>query len=138
MDYTQAGYDEFLSRVPPAPSGELDPLQQDQYSPEISGSKVQGGVMETADGKTQLNLEQGFFGVNDGATQVVRLGVQEDGTIGLVIKDREGNVLLQFTGEVNVIQSPNQNFQADFNEERIVAKENGKTLALFGRHQGGF
>jgi len=139
MNYLDLGYDEFLSKIPPAPSGELDPLQQDQFSPEISGSKVQGGVMQTSDGKTVLDLEQGFFGVNDGAEQIVRLGVQEDGSIGLMIKNREGKLLLRFTGDINLIQSPNEHFQADFNEERILAKDQGGTpIALFGKHEGGF
>lgn len=139
MDYVDAGYDAFLSRTPPAPTGELDPLQQDLYSPEISASKIQGGLLQTADGKTAVDLEQGFFRVNDGATEVVRLGVQEDGTIGLLIRDRDGNELLRFVGSTNILRSPQGNMELNFNETQLLLRDDGGTpFLLFGKQVGGF
>lgn len=140
MDYTQAGYDKFLTRDPfPSSSQEVDPLQFDQDTPEISGSKIQGGVMQTQDGKTVFNLEQGYFRINDGAQEVTRLGVQEDGSIGLVIKDRNGNTILRFTGDQNFIKSPGGNMEINLdNIQFIIRDERNDTKILIGKEVGGF
>lgn len=126
MDYTQQGFNEFLTRGEiPNSSQELDPLQAEQYNQEISASKIQGGSMQTTNGLTKLDLETGSFQVNDGAVQVVRLGVQEDGSIGLVIKNREGNELLRFVGDTNILRSPDGNMELNFDNNNLVIKEEG-------------
>lgn len=139
MNYLDAGYDQFLSRIPPATDQELDPLQFEQNAPEVSASKIQGGIIQTTDGKTALNLEQGYFRVNDGATEVIRLGVQEDGTIGILIKDRDGNELMRFVGSTNILRSPQGNMELNFNETQLLLRDDGGTpFLLFGKQVGGF
>ena len=140
MDYLEVGYDQFLSKNPYPSSAEgVDPLQFDQDTPEISGSKIQGGLLQTQDGKTALNLEQGYFRVNDGAQEVIRLGVQEDGSIGLLIKNRDGNELLKFTGDTNFLKSPGENLELNFdNVQLLVRDDGGNVKVLVGRDRGGF
>ena len=135
MNYLDAGYDSFLSRIPP-PLDQVDPLQFEQNNPEISASKIQGGVMQSQDGKTAVDLEQGYFRVNDGAMEIVRLGVQQDGTIGLLIKDREGNELMRFVGSTNILRSPQGNMELNFNEIQFTVKDEGGTpVVLLGKLQ---
>jgi hypothetical protein len=140
MDYLQAGYDQFLSKDPyPSSTQEVDPLQFDQDTPEISGSKIQGGLLQTQDGKTALNLEQGYFRVNDGAMEVVRLGVQEDGSIGLLIRDRDGHELLKFTGDTNFLKSPGENLELNFDTIQLLVKDDAANVkVLLGKDIGGF
>jgi hypothetical protein len=141
MAYQDIGFDEFLNRTPIAPqqSGALDAAETDNYLPQVSGSKIQGGQLTSPDGRTTVDLEAGLFKVSDGVQDIVQLGKIADDEIGIIIKDRNGNILLQFTGDTNLMQSPNKAFQANFNDERLLAyNEQGVPVALFGKHTGGF
>lgn len=137
MSYLDIGFDENLMRVESTPqsnSQELDPLAFDSFTQQISGSKVQGGVISSPDGKTKFDIENGVFKVNNGMEDLVSLGLLSDGSYGLLIKNNEGKILMQVTSDVILLQSPNENFQADFIEERILAKDDkGLPRALFGK-----
>lgn len=139
MSYLDIGYDEFLNRIEDSSSGQvmqkqLDPLQFDTFVDQISGSKIQGGAMISPDGRLKLDLENGAFKVNNGVEDLVLFGILPDGSVGLLIKNDDGKVLMQISSSKNVIQSPNEHFQADFDNERILAKDNkGLPRALFGK-----
>lgn len=137
-DYMSLGYDNFLTKVPENMNG-LSTLAFDVFTDDISGNKVQGGIMQTNDGNTQLNLEQGFFRVIEGDTEFVRLGRQEDGTVGFITKDQDGSTLIKFAGEESLLSSPNEDVVLNFVTGQFEVKDDqGRTIILMGRQEGGF
>lgn len=140
-DYTDFGYDHFLSResTPTEQESALDPLGGYSTGISTSASEVRGGVLSSASGVTKLDLENDTFSVTDGGIERIRLGKLEDGTIGLLVKDKNGNVLLQFAGEINLLTSPQGNLVLDFNETQLLVKDDGGTpVILIGKQVGGF
>lgn len=127
MSYLDIGYDEFLNPINQSatPQKQIDPLEFDTFTEQISGDKVQGGAISSPNGRVVMDLENGVFRINDGVTNLVELGVLSDGSIGLLIKDGQGNTLMKLSENEKVIQSANQHFQVDFANERILAKDNG-------------
>jgi hypothetical protein len=144
MSYTDLGFNEFLTRdfAPSAQqqnSQELDPLQFDSFTQQISASKLQGGVMLSPDGKIALDLDQGFFRVSNGLEELVRLGTLPDGTVGLLIKDSQGNQLLQISEGSNIIQSSGKTMTIDLiNEQLLIRDAQGNIRVLIGKDPGGF
>jgi hypothetical protein len=120
MDYTEIGYDEFLSRVPQSQGNSISSLAFDNFTSDLSGSKVQGGVMQSNDGKVKIDLDSNSIIVSDGIAERVRLGTLPDDKIGLLIKDKDGNILMQISEGLNVIQSGSGVFQIDIDNERLV------------------
>lgn len=132
--YEDLGFDQFLSRAPESLADSYDPVQADQLLPDLSGDKISSGSIVSQNKLLSMNLENNVFKVSDGAVDRVELGNLSDGTIGLIIRDINGNILMQISGDKNIIQSPNQFFQIDFNEERLLAKDQGGIpRALFGK-----
>lgn len=141
MSYIDSGFNRFLEKPVRQETGfrELDAMDTEQLIGDISGGKIIGGLLRSQDGKTSVNLDTGAFVVNDGRVERVRLGKQEDGTIGIVVRDDDDNVLIQITGETNFIQSPTGNLLIDFDEERVLVKdETGTPRILLGKQAGGF
>lgn len=140
MNYLDAGYSNLLSReILPSNTEGYDPLAFDYETQEISGQKIQGGVLQSEGGKSQLNLEKDYFAVSDGTQDIIRLGVQEDGSIGLVIINRDGQELLRFTGDKNYLKSPNANLEMNFDDVQIIVRDDkGTPVGLIGKQVGGF
>lgn len=135
MNYLDAGYGEFLSREDASAKSipQLDPLSGDQLLDQMSGSTIQGGVMYSNDNNMSFDLEQNMFSVNDGVTDRVRIGIQEDGSIGIIIRDESGNSIFQVTGNSNILRSSNGAMELDFVSERLVFYDaNGNPQAVFG------
>lgn len=97
---------------------EYSDIDFDAIIDSISASKILGGTMASNDGRTSLALDDGTFLSSDGLIDRVRLGKMDDGSYGLIIKDREGNVLFNITGETNLIQSKTGKMQIDLTEEQ--------------------
>lgn len=126
-DYTSSGYNEFLQTPNPAQIGgdQLDPLTFEQVTPQISGSKIEG-ALSSQNGRLTLDLNENFFTVSDGVVDRVRMGKLEDGSYGLLIKDNNGNSLLQ-AGDTNVMQSGSGNIVLDFDNQQLIIKDEGGT-----------
>lgn len=135
MSYLDIGFDQFLNKVSQQTEIRNEPVfGADQSVQEITGTKIQGGVISSPNGQTKFDLEQGRFIVNDGVEDVVQLGILPDGTVGLLIRNGKGQTLMQITETVQVIQSPNEHFQVNFAEEHILSKDDTNTpRALFGK-----
>lgn len=143
MAYTDIGYDEFLNRIEPESvqnnAQSLDPQQFDNFTDQISGSKIQGGIMRSADGKVLLDLETGYFQVTNNAQQNVRLGLQDDGTFGFMVKDKDGNIIVRFTGDENYIRSPQGNIELNLNLVQFLVRDDTNIVkVLLGKDVGGF
>lgn len=139
VSYLDLGFDQFLSRVPENSSNSISSLAFEGFTDNLSGSKVQGGIMSTNDGQTELNLEQGFFRTIQADIQLVRFGRQDDGEIGILINDQQGNQLIKFTGGTNVLSSPEGDVELDFNEGQFEVKDDqDRTVVLLGKQVGGF
>lgn len=137
--YLDAGYNEFLSREPMISQQQQDPLMTDQLNSEISGSKVQGGVMSSPNGKSQYDLDSGTFRVNNGIQNLVELGVLTDGSIGLLIQDKDGNVLLKVSEGEFYLQSPLKTSRLDLIADKYtIRNEFGDLKVLIGKDEGGF
>lgn len=142
MAYQDVGFDEFLNRIdntPQAQTQELDPLAFDTFAPEISGSKVQGGVITSPDGRTNLDLDQGNFRVNNGVQDLVNFGILPDGSIGLLIQDSQGNILMKVTEGEFFLQSPLKTSKLDLIADQYTVRDQFQRLVvLLGKDPQGF
>lgn len=134
MSYLDAGYDEFLSREASAPSSQMDALQFEQNVSEVSGSKINNGTIQSSSGSLKMDLDEDSFKIFDGVINRVELGKLEDGSIGLLIRDINGNILMQVTDTTNIIQSFNKHMQLSFNDETLIVTDEGNTpIVLLGK-----
>lgn len=141
MAYTDIGFDEFLNRLPVSQNSfqEMDPLESDTFIPQLSGSKVQGGILSSPDGRIKLDLDQGIFKVSNGVQDLVNFGVLSDGSVGLLISDAEGNTLMQVSQGVFFLESSNKVMKIDFILGQCVVRDNkGNVRVLFGFDPQGF
>lgn len=142
MSYLDNGYDEFLTRIEPVSqiqSQEVDPLQFDSFTQQISASKLQGGVMLSPDGKIKMDLDQGYFLVSDGVQELVRFGTLPDGSIGLLIKDNQGNTLMQVSQGVFLLQSSDKAMSIDLIATQLLVRDaQQRVRLLLGKDPGGF
>jgi hypothetical protein len=142
MAYQQIGFDEFMNRIEPSTgsqSQELDPTQADLYFQQFSGNKINGGQIISPDGRVNMNLDDGNFKVNNGVQDLVQLGLLEDGTIGLLLKDADGNILMQVAEGVMFLQSPKKTSRLDLIlDQYTVSDEAGNVKVLLGKDVGGF
>lgn len=126
-DYRDLGFNTFLIRSqqfdPNQVPQQLDPSQFDFFTDQISADKIQGGLMQSTDGKTKLDLEQGTFTISNNIINLITLGKLPDGRIGLLIQDQDGNLLMQISDGLNIIQSSSTNFQVDFDNKRLLFKD---------------
>lgn len=100
MSYLDIGYNEFLERSPVSQQtgSQLDPLQFEDFTQEISGSKIQGGVINSQNEEVVFDLENDTFVVTDKKTELVRLGKKSDLNTGYVYKDKNGAIVLDDGG----------------------------------------
>lgn len=141
MAYQDIGFDEFLNRVDntPSTSGAVDAAESDNYLQQISGSKIQGGQILSPDGRININLDAGNFKINNGVQDLVQFGVLEDGNIGLIIKDSDGNVLMKVTAAEFFLQSAKKTSKIDLIlDQYTVSDEAGNVKVLIGKDIGGF
>ena len=130
MSYTDIGFDQFFQReiIPSTPDDRL--ISSFDFSSQVqntSGDQIKGGLIQSQNQKVSLNLDKENFVISDGVNDRVTLGRLPDDSYGLLIRDEDGNILMQISGLTNLIQSPNGHFQVDFNEERLLAKDAGGT-----------
>lgn len=94
MSYLDIGFTENLLREETLPdqTQQLDPLQFDQFAPEFSGSKLTG-LLQSQTGKLQVDLDNDVIIISDGVQERGRFGRQSDGTYGVIIRDKNGNIL---------------------------------------------
>jgi len=69
----------------------------------------------------------------------IRLGKTEDGSYGLIVRDESGNTILQFTGDVNIIKSPDNSLELNFDNTQIIVRSvAGLIKVLIGKDINGF
>lgn len=130
MNYLDQGYNEFLTREVQS----SDPLFLDPFVSEVTGDKVSSGSIVSQNKLLSMNLENNVFKVSDGSIDRVELGNLSDGTIGLIIRDENGNVLMQISGGKNFIQSSDQHMLLDFIANQFSVKnDGGNTIVLLGK-----
>lgn len=122
MSYLDAGYNEFLTREQEAPI-QVDALESDYSTPSVSASKIVGGLLASQNGMTQFDLEKNTFKVSDGTQDRVTLGVLPDDSIGLLVKDVDGNILMQISGDKNFIQSSNRQIVLDLDKKQLIISD---------------
>lgn len=140
QDYTNLGYDITLTKSANLQQEgfiELDPLQFEQSTPEFSGSKLTG-LIQSKDNRIKLDLDNNTLIISDGVVERIRLGKQSDDSYGFILKDKNGNILLQFNDLGNLIQSPDQNSKLDFDNNNYTVSENGIPRLIIGFQQNGF
>ena len=139
MNYLDVGYDSSLLRPLTATYVEQIGIDSNSAYEQISGSQVKGDIISSLNGSMEMNLQEDRFAVTDGIVDRVELGRLSDGSIGLIIRDAEGNELMHFSGDINVIQSADQSLSLNFNEAQILVKNEGKIpVVLIGKQVGGF
>jgi hypothetical protein len=139
MDYLDSGFNDFLLRPLEADYTEQVGLDSSSSYEKISGSQVKGDQIVSASKRLTMDLENETFTVSDGNVSRVELGKLSDGNIGLIIRDDQGNTLMQISGATNIIKSPNNALELDFNEERILVRDQGGTpVILLGKQINGF
>ena len=126
-NYTDLNFDDFLLRSLEASYTEEIGIESSSNVEQISGSQVKGDKILSLNQQLSIDLENNTFIINDGNTNRIELGKLSNGLIGLIIRDDQGNVLMEISGAVNKIQSSNQHIELDFNEERLLIKDEGGT-----------
>lgn len=133
MSYLDSDFNVFLEKSLTSTSSS-SALDFDADVESIDAGKVKSGVLRSVDGKTVFDLDGSLNSWNDGLINRVEIGKFDDGEYGLRIRDRDGNLLLDFTGTRNLIQSPSGRLQADFGEaEQIRAYDQTNLRAIFGK-----
>lgn len=132
MSYLDSGFDAFFEKPLGLNNSQFSSIDQDVMLSPISANKIQDGVMSSSDNRTQLDLNSSLYTVSDGMVSRVQLGKFSDGEYGLRIFDRDGNVLIDITGENNLIQSPDGKLQLDLTRKQLRAYDENNLRALFG------
>lgn len=133
-DYLESGFNSFLLR--PLEAGYTEQVGLDSTSSydQISGSQVKGDKITSLNGSLELDLQGDRYVVKEGEIDRVEFGRLSDGTIGLIIRDTNGNELMKISGERNVIKSANNNIELDFDNERILIRDaSGTPRVLIGK-----
>lgn len=141
MAYSDIGFDEFLNRDIGGSNGgpqSLNPSQFDFLTEQISGDKIDGGLIISPDGKVKLDLDKGLFNINNGVQDLISLGVLPDGNTGLLIQDSAGNTLMQISEGNNIIKSSSGAFVIDIGKEQFIVYENGIPRIILGKFPGLF
>src|SRR3990167_5696361 len=94
QDYTQLGYDISLTRTDNLTTNQVDPLEFEQNTPEISGAKLQG-VIESRSGRLKIDLDNDALIVSDGVIDALRFGKLADDTYGFEIQNKDGKQLMR-------------------------------------------
>src|SRR3972149_5908345 len=104
MSYLDLGFSENLSIATIGSGDQLDPLAFEQFTQEISGSKL-SGLLQSQDGRVKVDLDNNTIIISDGIVERIRLGKQSDDSYGFLLKDQNGNTLIQVGGNTNIIKS---------------------------------
>jgi hypothetical protein len=139
MNYLEIGFNDFLLRPLEASYTEQIGIDSVSSTGQISGSQIKGDQIVSINKNLSLDLENNSFVVLDNDIKRVELGKLSDGTIGMIIRDTQGNILMHISSDVNKIMSASGNLEMDFIEERIIVYDEGKTpKVLLGKQTGGF
>lgn len=134
MSYQDIGFDQFLNLETASPAQQLDPLQSDILLQNFTGDKIQGGLIASADGKIVMDLNAGIFKVNNGVQDLIQFGILDDGSVGLLIKDNDGNPLLQVSGNSYLFSSAKGTMKIDLTNENIIIYDDANVpQAVFGK-----
>lgn len=95
--FLDAGFNNFLVReFPQASSSQRDLLSEDDFDSlveGISGSKITSGTSRSKDNRLKINWDDSLLSFSDGLNDVVQIGVFDDGTSGVRIRDARGNMV---------------------------------------------
>jgi hypothetical protein len=82
MSYVDLGFDKNLNReiIIDTQIKELSSAEANIIIPQLSGSNIKGGVIKSADGRLEIDLNEGTIGLSDGALTRIYLD-GDDGTI---------------------------------------------------------
>lgn len=142
MAYSEIGFDQDLNRIDQSAQqqqSQIDAAQADNFLQQISGSIIQGGQILSPDRRINMDLDAGNFKVNNGVQDLVQLGVLEDGNIGFLIKDNDGNILMKVSAAEMFLQSPKKTSRIDLIlDQYTVSDEFGNVKVLIGKDVGGF
>src|SRR3990167_2970210 len=134
MTYDEIGFNDFLLRPLEASYTEQAGVDSSTSYEQISGSQIKGDSINSANGNMRFSLQDNQFVVTDGIVNRVELGNLTDGTIGLIIRDNQGNELIHISGDINIIQSANKHMQLDFNAEQLIVSDEGSIpIVLIGK-----
>ena len=100
MAYDNIGYNENLTRSEnlPTESQQLDPLQFENFAPQISGTKIEGGIIKSRNGILTLDMDNELLTSTNKETEQVLIGKKSDENIGFEFKDNNHNLLMDETG----------------------------------------
>jgi hypothetical protein len=143
MTYLDSGFNQFFQRqLGSSLTGGSGSISQYDFESQylgLSANQIKSGVLSSRDGNLSLDLDEGIFIVTDGAVERIRLGKTEDGSYGLIVRDESGNTILQFTGDVNIIKSPDNSLELNFDNTQIIVRSvAGLIKVLIGKDINGF
>ncbi len=139
MSYLDSDFTASLQRdLFPGPTI-LSSLDLDAVTSSLDASKIaSNGPINSADRTSVFDLNAGTYTVNDGTVERIRLGRMDDGSYGLIIKDKDGNIILNITGDNNLIQSSNGHMQLDLLAEQLRVYDEANLRILLGKGQNLF
>src|SRR3990167_6686841 len=126
MNYLDSGFDQYLLRPLEASYTEKIGIDSTSSSGQISGSQIKDKIT-SINGSFEIDLQKDRFAVKDGIINRIELGRLSDGSIGILIRDSDGNELIKFTESVNLMKSSNGAFEVNFTNEQIIVRDAGLT-----------
>ncbi len=139
MNYLDTQFNDNLERDLFPVSGQLSSLDMDSVTQSLDiGKLTTTGSLKSSDGRLAFDLEGNTYIVNDGTIERVRLGRMDDGSYGLRIQDKDGNVILNITGETNLLQSSNGHMQLDLTAEQMRIYDETNLRILLGKGENLF
>ena len=141
QNYLDSGYDTYFQRevVPSSNNSDISEFDFESNYVGLSANQIASGSMLSSNGRVSFDLDNENFIIRDGVVQRLRLGKLESGGYGLLIKNKDGNTLMEISDNTNVIKSSNGRLELNFDNTQILVRDLGdNVVTLIGEHIGGF
>ena len=141
QNYLDSGYDTYFQRevVPSSNNSDISEFDFESNYVGLSANQIASGSMLSSNGRVSFDLDNENFIIRDGVVQRLRLGKLESGGYGLLIKNKDGNTLMEISDNTNVFKSSNGRLELNFDNTQILVRDLGdNVVTLIGEHIGGF
>jgi len=124
MNYITAGYSDTLDRLEFNKTQSIDPLQFDNFTDEVSGSKVQNGIIKISKEGSNLNLDNGLLNFTNGVSKI-SIGNLPDASFGLQFLNNNGEKILSLTDTEEILNLDKDFKIKNIDTDSVILDNNG-------------
>lgn len=88
--------------------------------------------ISSEDGKTYFDTENSQFVIEVSGVKVVEIGICDDASVGIKVRDTSGNLILDMTNVEQFIQSANASSKLDLKNDRYSVYEGANEVVRLG------